>query len=195
MKGCHPTCKALGLFAMRVLIGGIFIYAGLNKLVWNHDMAAGMMTAKVGWLGGGSLWAYIVGGLEVLGGAMLILGVWSRYAATWLSVILLVAMFTVHRGSPQGVSGYFYPLAMLAGCFGLLGAGAGKWRLVKTECHCKGCKEAAAEGCGGSGACGGNACGCGKEKGHMSPQTATMPVADDGCCGGGCCSSGMEEKK
>lgn len=169
MKSCHPSLKAAGLLGLRLAIGFIFIYMGLTKLVWNHAGSAAMFTAKIGLPGGGDLWAYVVGSLELLGGVMVVLGLWVRYAATWLAIIMLVAMATVHRGNP--VTGYFLPLAVLGGCLGLLGTGAGRWRVVKTECHCGGCKETASgqpmsgegEGCCGGG-CGGGSCGSGMEE-------------------------------
>lgn len=173
--------KAVGLLGLRLVVGFIFIYSGLNKLFWSHEMTAGIMAAKVSLPGGGSLWAYIVGSLELLGGAMVVLGFWARYAASWLAIIMVVAMATVHRGSPS-ISGYFLPLSLLGSCLALIGAGAGKWRLVKTECHCKKCKELN----DGHEAC---------DSGCSAESAPTNTKADDGCCGGGNCSSGMEEKK
>src|SRR3989338_3637135 len=167
MKNGHPILKAAGLLGLRLVIGFIFIYMGLNKLVWDHAATAGMFNAEVGLPGGGDLWTYIVGSLELLGGAMVLFGIWTRYAASWLAIIVLVAMETVHRGNP--IVGYFLPLSVLGGCLGLIGASAGRWRAVKTECHCAGCRETMTEkeeGCcgGGGDGCGGGACGSGMEE-------------------------------
>lgn len=151
--GTHHKMKAAGLLALRLVVGFIFIYQGLNKLMWSHAGASGMFT-KMGLIGGGEFWAYLIGGLELLGGIMVLLGAYAPYAATWLSVIMIVAMATVHRGGP--VPGYFMPLSLLGSCLALIGVGAGPWRLVKTQCHCKDCKMQGGAGCGGNGAC---ACG------------------------------------
>lgn len=162
--GCpHSQAKAIGLLALRLVVAYIFIKMGWAKLGANHAMASGMF-AGMGLPGSGSVWAYIVGGLEVLGGLMVLLGVYARVAAAWLAVIIVVALLTVHRGA---IMTSFVPLIVLGACLSLLGTGAGKYRLVKAECCCKACKafygEAKAGGCcGGKGAC---ACGSGKMEG------------------------------
>lgn len=171
--------KAAGLFALRLVLGGIFIYAGLAKLVWFHDMTtAGFAT--MGLPGSASAWAYFVGGLELLGGVMVLLGVYARYAALWLSLVMVVAVWSM-RANPMGLAGLFSPLAVLGGCLAILGGGAGKWRLVATECHCKECKMNGAGGCGGA---------CADKHGSES-----MPAEEGGCCGGGCGRNCSEEKK
>jgi len=155
-------------------MGAVFLYTGYMKVGPGHAMAAGMMEKMVG-LPAGDVWAYIVGICELLGAAMLILGVFVRYAAVVLGIIMIVAIATVHRGAPfMGNNGYALPLVLLGNCLALIGTGAGRLRTWKMECHCKDCKMGG--GCGGncgskndmngqSGAncsCGGN-CGCGKK--------------------------------
>lgn len=159
-KCTHDRMKAAGLFALRLAIATIFIYAGFNKVAIGHTMASGMF-ASMGLPGGGSLWAYLIGGLEIIGGAMVLLGVFARYAACVLSIILIVAMLTIHRTGP--FTGFFLPLSLLGGTLAILGGGAGKWRLVKTECCCKACKIANTEIKEG-GCCGGNGGGCADRK-------------------------------
>lgn len=163
--GCtHKTAKNVGLLALRIAVGVIFMYMGYLKLGPGHNLATGMF-AGMGLPGGGNFWAYFVGTLEFVGGAMVILGAYARYAAAWLAVIMVVAMLTVHRGGP--FVGYFLPLSVLGGCLALLGTGAGRYRLLKAECCCKTCKamyagqEGGCDGCGGG--CGGN-CGDKMEK-------------------------------
>ncbi|OGH69446.1 MAG: hypothetical protein A2754_03570 [Candidatus Magasanikbacteria bacterium RIFCSPHIGHO2_01_FULL_47_8] len=163
----HPTLKAVGLLGLRVAIAFIFVMMGYYKLGPNHmgtvAMFAGLKFPMP------EFWAYFVGGAELLGGIMVLLGVYVRYAATWLAIVIVVAILSVHRGGP--LAGYFLPAAVLGGCLALLGVGAGPWRLVKTQCHCPGCRKPM-EGekggcCGGScgGSCGGDkmmqeGCGC-----------------------------------
>lgn len=153
--GFHKKAKSWGLLVLRLAISFIFIYLGYQKLGPGHTGATMMFDKAVGLPGGGSFWAYFVGTFEVVGGLMVALGVWVRYAAIWLSIILLVAMSTVHRSSPT-VAGYFLPLSLLGSCLALLGTGAGKFRLVRSECCCKECKEKMTDqgGCCGGGGCG-----------------------------------------
>ncbi len=193
----HKTAKSLGLLALRIALAIIFIYMGYNKLGPSHLMASSMMGKVIGPESAGSLWAYLVGGLEVVGGIMVLLGVYASVAAVWLAVIMVVAMFTAHAPhSPLPT--YFLEVMVLGGALALAGTGAGKWRVLKTECCCKECRTKGA-GCAGGccsdkkngaeekggccgGACGGNcgekACGCGKsdcaecgKKGEHSEET------------------------
>lgn len=162
----HSSLKAFGLLALRLTVGIIFISSGYMKLGDGHFMVAGMMQNMLG-LPNGSFWAYLVGGLEVLGGAMVILGVYAKYASAVLAFIMVVALLTVHRGGPlMGPNGAALALVTLGATLGLMGTGAGKWRLVQCECHCKSCMNKG-EKMGGQGGCacgGAGACGCGKDK-------------------------------
>lgn len=175
-RGCqcpHKTAKNVGLLALRLAIGVIFIYMGQNKL-WGGHAGATTMFDHIGLIGGGNFWAYFVGTFELIGGVMVLLGAYLRFAAVWLAVIMVVAMLTVHSGGP--FVGYFLPLSVLGGCLSLLGTGAGRYRLMKCECCCKDCRAMYAEmevGCGGgkcAGACGGHGSECGCQN----------------CCGGNC---------
>lgn len=138
----HPAMKAFGLLALRVVIGAIFIYSGYLKLIPGHAVAAGLFT-KMGFVGGGSFWAYFVGLFELVGGLMALLGIFAGIAAVWLAIIMVVAILSVHWAGP--FTGMYAPLALLGGCLALMGVGAGPWRLVKCECCCKKCKAAMAE--------------------------------------------------
>jgi len=163
--GGHKTLKALGLLALRVAIGTIFVYQGYGKMFVNHEMASGFLGSVVGPASWGSFWAYFVGGAEVLGGLMIILGVYANVAAIWLSIIMVVAMFTAHPAGAK-FNAWFLELAILGGTLALAGNGAGKFRVWKTECCCKKCmgKTDGAKMEGGNGcACGGN-CACGIKK-------------------------------
>ncbi len=147
----HSKMKAVGLLGLRLAVGIIFLYMGYSKLGPNHAGTAGMFSG-MGLPGNGT--AYLIGLLEFVGGLMVIFGVYAKYAATWLAAIMVVAILTVHRGGP--FMGYFLPLSVLGGCLALMGSGAGRYRLVKTQCHCKLCQEGMKEGgCCGSGSCGG----------------------------------------
>ncbi|MDO8625876.1 MAG: DoxX family protein [Candidatus Magasanikbacteria bacterium] len=165
--GCHGYMKHWGLLGLRLAVGFIIAYMGYSKL-WIRPEATATMMATIG-IGSGVFWAYLVGILEFVGGLMIMTGVYAPIAATWQSLILLVAIFTVHRGNP--VTGYFLPLAVLGGCLALMGTGAGKYRLLKMQCCCKSCRAGCMMcGTGGEGGgCGGN-CGCDHDK-----PTGSMP--------------------
>jgi len=169
----HEKMRDAGLLALRIALGILFVYMGYSKLGPNHAMSSGMFAKFIGPEYAGSFWAYFVGLAEFVGGLMVLLGVFASYAAAWLSIIMVVALLTVHLGGP--VSGYFLPLVTLGGTLALMGSGAGCWRLVKTECHCPKCKSM----------CSMDKC---DSKGAMEKSEEM-----GGCCGkeGGCC----EDKK
>lgn len=163
--------KSWGLLALRIAVGIIFMYMGYSKLVTNHTQATAMMAGIFG--GSGSGLAYFVGLLELVGGAMVLLGIFATYAAVWLAIIMVVAILAIHMGGPA--SGYFLALSMLGSCLAIIGCGAGKFRLVKMQCHCKDCSM----GCGmNGGSCGtggtGGAC-CGGSGACGDKQTCDMP--------------------
>ena len=169
----HPNMKAFGMLALRVILGGIFIYSGYAKLGSAHAMTAEMFM-KFGL--GGSGMAYFVGLLELVGGVMVLLGVMAGFAAAWLSIIMVVAVVILNRAG-GGLMGALTPLVVLGGTLAIFGNGAGAWRLVKMECHCPKCKMAMSEMGAGGGCCGGKEkmggscggasekmCGCGSGK-------------------------------
>ncbi len=73
--------------------------------------------------------AFIVAFVELIGGIGLILGVFTRYWALLLSIVMIVAIFTVKLPNGllgmQGRPGYELDLALLVGCLALLFTGPG----------------------------------------------------------------------
>jgi uncharacterized membrane protein YphA (DoxX/SURF4 family) len=98
-----------------------------------------------------------LGGLELAGGIMVALGLFARYAAGVLAIIMLVAIFIAHLKGP--LTGLFVPVLALGGLLSIATGGAGAWRVLDCECCCKRCKavseEAKKDDCCGSGGCGG----------------------------------------
>lgn len=133
-NGCceNEAVRNLGLLVLRVIIGGLFIYHGWMKL---GDIAqtTGFFT-ELGWPAP-AFFAWLAGLLELVGGGMLVLGLWSRAVALVLGVEMVVALLLVHLGGPFAQAEL--ALALLAGLAGIKAAGAGKWRLSKDECACE----------------------------------------------------------
>ena len=191
MLRCNPKMEGLGLLALRVAIGFVFIYSGYTKLFVNTAMAIGMF-GQMGFPAA-NFWVHLVGILELVGGLMVLLGAYARLAGVWLSAIMVVAILTAHWGGP--VMGYFLPATILGGCLALAGVGAGPWRLVKCECPCPKCKAACAAmstgGCGdmkGGCGCGGKgACCSDKMMGGMKSECGSGSCGGDKMCA---CGSG-----
>lgn len=173
---CNPKMDSWGLLALRVVVGIIFIYSGYSKLFGNPTMAIGMF----GQLGFPlpAFWAYFVGLAELVGGLMVLLGVYARMAAIWLSITMVVATFVLSKGPFMNL---FLPLTLLGSCLALMGVGAGDFRLVRAECCCPKCRLAANEG----GAC------CDKDT--KTTGACAEGELKGGCCGGACATGDMNK--
>lgn len=130
--------QAYGPAVLRLGLGAIFIAHGAQKLfgIWGGGGIAGT-TAFFEQLG---LWpalplAVLVGGVEFVGGLMLVLGALTPIAALALAVTSAVAIWKVHAAhgfflnwslAPAAGYGYEFHVALLAGllCLALAGPGA-----------------------------------------------------------------------
>jgi putative oxidoreductase len=114
--------EPLGLLALRMSLGIIFFTHGYPKLA---HVGAGMQSFFVQHGLPGYL-VYISGVLEVFGGMLLVLGLFTRAAALLLAVEMAVAIWKVHSdGGYLAVHNYEFPLALAAACFALATMGAG----------------------------------------------------------------------
>lgn len=114
-----PTSKNLALLVIRLVIGGIFIYAGWGKIA--------DMSSTVGYfasMGIPAFLAYAVGYCEFIGGILLVLGLFSCFAASVLVIIMIVATILTAINAPQMVT---VPLAMVAALLGIIVSGSGSW--------------------------------------------------------------------
>ena len=81
--------------ATRIVIGLAFFQAGLGK--WRHmDNAIGFFDSLGIPLPAFN--AYLVASMELVGGIALILGLFTRFFASGLSVTMVVALLTAHSG-------------------------------------------------------------------------------------------------
>lgn len=120
--GTLEKLKPLALLLLRIAFGVIFIYHGLPKLT-NSAAWAGNFRH----MGFPGYFAYIAGILEVFGGAILIVGLFTRIAALLLAAEMAIALLKVHGlvTHPNNVHGYEFPLALCVGLFALATVGAG----------------------------------------------------------------------
>jgi len=118
LNGLQP----LGLLVLRVCLGIILVYHGYPKLV--HANAGMREFFVVHGLPG-----YLVpaaGILESFGGAVLVVGLFTRPAALLLAIEMGVAIWKVHSGHGyMAVKEYEFPLAVGAACLALATVGAG----------------------------------------------------------------------
>jgi len=114
--------EPLGLLSLRVSLGIIFFSHGYPKLA---HLGGGMQSFFVQH-GLPGYFANLSGVLEVFGGMLLVLGLFTRPAALLLTVEMAVAIWKVHSGGGYlAVHDYEFPLAVAAGCFALATVGAG----------------------------------------------------------------------
>lgn len=124
----------LGLLALRLVVGIIFIAHGWAKYQTGMNGVAnffGVVGIPLPLFN-----AYLVTAAELFGGAALILGILSRYAALALSITMVVAIYTVKWEvgliAPAGAVpavGYEFDLVLLAGLLAVFFQGAGKYSL------------------------------------------------------------------
>jgi putative oxidoreductase len=121
------------LLVGRVLIGWIFVRSG-----WGKVMDLGTFAASMPGRGGLPVWlGYVAGPVEVIGGAAVILGLYSRWAALLMLAFTAIATFSSHRyweftdaAARRGQDVNFYKnVAIMGGFFFLMAAGGGRWSL------------------------------------------------------------------
>jgi putative oxidoreductase len=139
MKGkkcCNESMKDIGLLALRIAVGLIFIVHGWAKL--NGIEGTGAWMSSLGLPLSGTFWAWLVGLVEFLGGLAVLLGFYTSMAAKLLAINMLLALLLAHLSAPWAKAEL--AIALLGGSLALSGLGGGKWKLTKRDCPCVGKK-------------------------------------------------------
>jgi len=131
IKSVFTTRAGYGLTVVRILVGIIFMAHGSQKLFglfggYGLEGTAQYM-ASLG-LTPGYLMALLSGGSEFFGGLALVIGLLARPAAALLTVMLVVAILSVHihNGLFMANNGFEFALALLGGVLAVLIEGAGR---------------------------------------------------------------------
>tara|TARA_Y100001963_G_C6678590_1_gene398710 strand:- start:116 stop:553 length:438 start_codon:yes stop_codon:yes gene_type:complete len=131
-QAAMPSTNDLASLLLRLALGLMFLAHGLTKLlVWTLAGTAQFFASAgfPGWL------AYPITGLELVGGALLILGVQVRWLALLLGVELAFAVIP-HLGNgwmfqaPHG--GWEYPAFLSITAFALALMGEGRYALMRS---------------------------------------------------------------
>jgi putative oxidoreductase len=115
--------KPVALLFLRLGLGVIFVFHGYPKLFTHtHDTIAQFV--RMGFPG---YFAYLAGVIEFFGGAMLIVGLFTRIAGLLLFLEMAVALVKVHQilANPMAVENYQFPLALAVGSLALAAVGGG----------------------------------------------------------------------
>jgi putative oxidoreductase len=114
--------QPLALLLLRVAFAIIFLSHGYPMIVRRASATAALFAQH----GIPGYFVYISGVLELFGGGLLLLGLFTRGAALLLAVEMVLLMLKVHTPhSYFAVNEYAYPLVMVTGCFALVAFGAG----------------------------------------------------------------------
>lgn len=140
----NPANEKLGLFVLRLTLGSIFLVHGISKLS-NMEGTIGFF----GMVGFSAISAWVVALVETIGGAFVILGLWTRIASSLLAITMIVVIFSVKSGKGFGASELEIALLGLSLGIGLIGCG--RWSMCRLW-HKKDCETCKA----GSNTC----CGC-----------------------------------
>jgi putative oxidoreductase len=117
---------------LRLVLGAIFIAHGFQKV--SGDMHE--FTRTVGHLGFPMplLFAWAAAFSEFLGGICVLAGLFARWAALAIAIVMVVAVTQVHLHEGL-IHGYEYPLALLAIAIAIVLTGAGPVSLDKNVLH------------------------------------------------------------
>lgn len=148
---CSENMAAVGLLALRIAVGVIFINHGWMKLQ-DMEMTTKFFESLNIPLAGFAAW--VVALVEFVGGIAVLLGIYTKEVAKLLVINMIVALLVAHISGPFARAEL--AIALLGGSLALSGLGAGPWRLIKKESCCLG-----KGGCGGK--CEGN-CSCGTKE-------------------------------
>lgn len=119
------SLKGYAALPMRIVLGLIFLWHGAGKAL---DPAGAMekflLMGFQGWLGP------VIGWLEVILGALILIGLYTRISSIVLAIVIFVAAVAVHL--PNGVTaGLERDLMMLASLIALTLLGSGKVSMDK----------------------------------------------------------------
>jgi putative oxidoreductase len=134
----------LGLALLRLIVGGLFMGHGLQKLTgWfrGHGLQATAEGFESMGLRPGRVHAAGAGASETAGGALIAAGLLTPLGASLLSGTMITAIRKVHapNGPWAAEGGYEYNLVMLAAVFAITDLGPGAWSLDEAlGIHCSG---------------------------------------------------------
>jgi len=121
----RPSTQSLVLLGLRLSIGWSFVQTGLGKL--RHLENTTEFFSSLG-IPAPAFHAVFVGGVETIGGVLLMAGFLVPYAALPLAISMAMALATAHREDlAEGISGLVgaEPFPYLAACLTLLVFGGG----------------------------------------------------------------------
>jgi putative oxidoreductase len=127
----YDTLREYAYPLLRIVVGFVFMPHGLQKLFGMFGAPATEQYVKVfgnmGSWAASSAWVYYIGILELVGGAMLVVGFLTRVVALQLTIFMLIATALVHwpLGFFWTARGFELPLSWFFICLFILIRGGG----------------------------------------------------------------------
>src|ERR1700746_2858995 len=128
LAGFYESVLPIAETFVRIVIGVMFLMHVSGKFTTGAGAVAANVMAKNG-LEPAILWAYVIIFLEAVGGACLIIGLFTRFFAAALAIEMLIALLVVHLPRGYGASGGGYEYVLLIGvaCFLIAIRGGGPY--------------------------------------------------------------------
>ena len=131
MSSLLKTTAPAAVILIRLMVGAVFVSEGLQKFMFPAEVGAGRFE-KIG-IPSPEFVAPLVGGVEIVCGALVLLGIFTRLAAVPLAVVMLTAIASTKI--PVLMDQGFWKMAheartdssMLLGSVFLLIVGGGQW--------------------------------------------------------------------
>lgn len=125
------TDSSKSTILIRLMVGSIFFSEGLQKFLFSAERGTGFFLS-LGFENADTI-ASLVGGFEVICGTLILLGLYTRFAAVMLFTIMFMALSTTkipmlsHTGFWEVAHAARTEFAMLLASLFLLCNGGGKW--------------------------------------------------------------------
>ena len=111
----------LALLAIRIGLGIVFVVHGWQKITGMEGTIG-----FIGSLGFPAFFAYLVTAFEFLGGLAVLLGVFTRWGAAAIAIVMVFAIILV-KFKVGFIGGYELDLVLLLNALALIAAGEGKY--------------------------------------------------------------------
>lgn len=121
----------VGLLILRVVTGAIFVAAGVGKFASGAETLKGV-GSQLGVFGitfAPLVWGILAAASEAVGGVLLIIGAFTRWAAFFLLGTMIVAVAVKINGGGDFVKDVGYPLTMAAVSMALIFTGPGRYAI------------------------------------------------------------------
>jgi putative oxidoreductase len=128
LAGFYEKMMPIAATLVRVVVGVMFLMHVWGKFHAGADAVAANVMAKNG-LEPSLVLAYATMALESVGGACLIIGLFTRFFAAALAIEMLIALLAVHMPKGYAASGGGYEYVLLIGvvCFTIAMRGGGPY--------------------------------------------------------------------